>query len=82
MSLSPMQSEMVLRMALAIIASGRWPTREDLAQCVELSEEFLGLGALLETGAEAAAFISQADWRGQRTAQPAPLPRRPPVNRP
>lgn len=68
MNLSPQQSEAVVRMVLAILASGRWPGPEDLRRCVELSDELLGLGMLLEAGAETVGALLDVDeWRARRS---------------
>lgn len=68
MNLTPQQSEAVVRMVLAILASGRWPGPEDLRRCVELSDELLGLGLLLEAGAETVGTLLNVDqWRGRRS---------------
>jgi len=67
MTLTPAQQEMVIRIVLAIVASGRWPSPEDIRQSVQLSDELLGLGALLEAGAETAAAVMSVDeWRSKR----------------
>lgn len=80
MNLSPAQADAVLRMVSAIIASGRWPTPEDLQRCVELSDELLGLGALLETGAEVVEGIGSLTARRDRRREARgelPTPPRP-----
>lgn len=69
--MSPIQSDMIVRMVLAIIQSGRWPSSEDLRNCVALSDEILGLGALLEAkSAIAPEAMSVAHWRKSRQGQP------------
>lgn len=83
MNLSPAQADAVLRLVVAIIASGRWPTPEDVQKCVELSDELLGLGALLETGAEVIGTVGSLtalrDRRREARGEPplTPKPGRP-----
>lgn len=75
MNLSPPQSEAVLRMVLAILASGRWPGPNDLRRCVDISEELLGLGCLLEVGAESVGELMDVEsWRAKRGAPASPRP--------
>lgn len=71
MKLSAAQTELIVRTVLAIVESGRRPTPEDLNGCFAPSDEMLGLGALLETGAETVgAILSKDEWRAKRSAAP------------
>lgn len=78
MRLPPAQLELITRMVLAILASGRWPSPEDLRQSIALSDELLGLGALLDVGAETAeALFSVEEWRSKRASLDRGLAPRP-----
>lgn len=73
MNVSSLQSEAVFQMVLAIIASGRWPDPRDLRRCLDISEELLGLGCLLEVGAETAGELVDAErWRAKRGPKASP----------
>lgn len=74
------QEEAIFRMVLAIIQSGRWPVPEDLRKCVDLSDAMLGLGMLLDTGAEVVGTLLDVEqWRATRAApKGGPDPHQPP----
>lgn len=75
--MNPQQEEAIIRMILAIIQSGRWPMPEDLRRCVELSDSMLGLGMLLDTGAEVASTLLDVEqWRSARSRRNEPVPNR------